>query len=217
MKKKQPTKADAIGITNVGYAFGKDVLSSEASHRRFARLSCFRTELYDRTALPSSWRPTLTLGSLLASGKQSDSGGEVDFLLCTQPRCDAVRLDKNGRLFPFQVTTLATDTKFNLVAAIPGARGKPNTVLLNVDSRPHATRMIQFRPEEGEDRIFASQGDGDIFGFVEDNFEFVDVNGYRYVWIGDLRDLTALRMASMVAARLHEVGIDAYERLRLKQ
>ena len=201
-----PSKKDAVTEQNVGFLFHPDPASAEAAHHRFARFASFRTELFGRTTLPAAWRPTLSLGSLLVRLKD----GAVDptgYLLCTQPRCDAIRL-KAARMFPFQAATVSEDDSFNLVAAVPTTDGGAATVKLNVGSKPHDTRMILFVHDEGG-RVRASKSEAGWF-------EFSDTDRERYLWIGDLRDLTAQRTASTVAARMHDVGLDEYEWLRFR-
>jgi hypothetical protein len=204
-----PAKAEAVTEQNVGFLFHKDSALAEAAHHRFARFASFRTEMFDRTALPSGWRPLLTLGSLVVRLE----GGAIDpgrYLLCTQPRCDAVRIpvEKADRWYPFQAVTVVDNGNFNLVASVPGPGGAGVTVKLQVGPKPYDTRMILFS-RDGEGRVRASR--------TEDGwFVFQDEPGNRYLWIGDLRDLTAQRTASTVAARMHEVGLDEFEWLRLK-
>ncbi|MEH3064684.1 MAG: response regulator receiver domain [Methylobacterium radiotolerans] len=204
-----PSKSDAVTEQNVGFLFNKDQSAAEAAHHRFARFASFRTEMFDRTALPSGWRPTLSLGSLIVrlDGDAIDIDG---YLLCTQPRCDAIRIppQEPTRMFPFQAAKIADKDVFNLVAAVPGTDGTKIPVKLQVGSKPLDTRMILFaRDEEGRVRARSAK---------PGRFEFHDMDEARYLWIGDLRDLAAQRTASTVAARMHEVGLDEYEWLRLK-
>lgn len=203
-----PPKKEGVNPENVGYLFHSGAGTADEAHRRFARFACFRTEPFDRTVLPAAWTPSLTLGTVVVRIAEDGAVDPAGYFLCTQPRCDAVRLEF-GRNFPFQAVFVAEEgAAFNLVAAIPAQDGKKETVLLSVGSKPHDTRMIEFSPTEGG-RVRATKTS-------EVRYEFVDVRGKRYLWIGDLRDLAAQRTASAVAARMHEVGLDEYEWLRIK-
>ena len=199
-----PSKKNGVNELNVGYLFHRGRRSAEEAHERFARLASFRTEMFDRTDLPPSWVPTLTLGTLIRRVGEGEGSG---YLLCTQPRCDALRLD-GPRRYPFQTAVEATGEAFNLVAAVPDVAGGVRNVKLVVKSKPFDSLMLSFAPT-GAGRVQAARVEGV-------RFEFVDVDGHRYFWIGDLREMTAQRAASSVAARLHEVGIDEFEWLRFK-
>ena len=200
---KKPGK-DLISARNVGLLFHDDATSAEASQGRFARLAGFKIEPYGRRVPPSGWVPTLSLGSLLvhlgAGGDPSPRG----YLLCTQPRCDAVRITTT-RGFPFQTGFQTPEAPFHVVAALPGTDDKPTQVLINIGYKPFQGVMIEFKQNK-LGRVMATKTDK---GFV-----FSDTDGCRYLWLGDLRDLTAQRAASVVAARLHEVGLDEYEWVR---
>lgn len=204
--KDAPSKSKAVNVRNVGYLFHRGSGSAEDAHFRFARLASFRTEVFDRTRLPDTWVPTLTLGTLIVAIKADGSVDEQRYLLYTQPRCDSVRL-KEQRMFPFQAVSVATEDQFNLVAAVPIGGEAPSTIRLMIGPKPHDTRMLTFAPNNAE-RVQATAKEG--------RFSFVDVQHNAYMWIGDLRDLTAQRAASSVASRMHEVGLDEYEWLRLR-
>lgn len=203
-----PPRKEAVNPGNVGYLFYSDNEIAEAAHRRFARFASFRTEPYNRTLLPDAWVPTLMLGSLIVRSTQDGIVDSSSFLLCTQPRCDAVRL-KERRYFPFQtVSVVSNGGIFDLVAAVPTAKGNAETVLLLIGAKPHEARMVEFGPTTSG-RVQAGK-------LQDGRFMFKDTEGQFYVWIGDLREMTAQRAASAVAARLHQVGLDEYEWLRIK-
>lgn len=199
------SKAKAINDKNVGLLFQEG--DDDGSHRRFARFASFRTEPFERTVLPEDWAPTLSLGSLIVR-RNADGALDADgYLLCTQPRCDALRFP-GVRGFPFQKVSKADGPTFDLVAAIPAADAKVEDVLLVVSAKPFDGRMIEFRAGADE-RVKATK-------LADGGFEFKDVGDVSYLWIGDLRDLGAQRAASRVAARMHDVGLDEFEWLRLK-
>lgn len=200
-------KAKAIDGSNVGFLFDDDDAAAERAHRRFARFASFQTEPSGRTILPKNWAPVLSLGSIVVRLAADGSVDNHGYLLCTQPRCDAVR-GPQVRGFPFQRASVTTGAPFDLVAIVPGDDGRLQDVLLVVSPKPYDGRMIDF----------CAGADGRVRAMKRDDgrFEFKDTLGVTYVWIGDLRDLGAQRVASRVAARLHEVGLDEFEWLRLK-
>lgn len=206
-KKEQPTKQEGVGLSNVGFLFHKSTrLDADTAHTRFARLSSFRTETSDRVTLPPEWAPTLMLGSLLVRLSQDGEPQDDGYLLCTQPRCDAIRLE-GSRPFPFQTVSVKFGLSYGLVASVQMLGGSTKTVKLRVEQKPCDTRMITFAPSAAKRVKAARDSSGRLV--------FLDTDKQSYLWIGDLRDMVAQRTASMVAARLHEVGIDEYEWLRL--
>ncbi|MGU3465567.1 response regulator receiver domain [Methylobacterium sp. C33D] len=196
-----------IGIRTVGLLFHENTEHYLRAHHGFARLSQFKNEPYGRRAPRDDWRPTLSLGSVIVKLDAQNNPIRDHYLLCTQPRCDAVRIEKTRR-FPFQMGRLATPQAFNLVASEPGTADGEEPIYVIIEMKPHDTVMVEF--EAKIDQRVMAEAVGNSFHFVA-----CDKPATRYLWLGDLRDLTAQRTAGAVASRLHEVGIDEFEWLRL--
>ncbi|WP_376987270.1 response regulator receiver domain [Bosea sp. R86505] len=206
-KVNQVKGKNCIQPHNVALLFHDDAESADEHARRFARLSSFKSEAFGRTKLPIGWSPILTLGTLMV---QLSARGHVlpgRYLLCTQPRCDAVRIKEAKRGFPFQLGSEATERPFHLVVMVK-KKGEVKQANVKIGNKPYDTQIIEFVPN-ADQRVQAVVG-------ASGHFEFVDRKRNRYLWLGELRDLTAQRVASSVAARLHEVGIDEFEWLRLQ-
>ncbi|AWV17657.1 hypothetical protein A3862_20905 [Methylobacterium sp. XJLW] len=194
-----------ISPRTVGQLFHDGHAHYLRSHHGFSRLSQFKNEPYGRRAPRGRWKPTLSLGSLIVALDKTGAPVPGGYLLCTQPRCDSIRIG-DGRSFPFQTGRAVTDDAFNLVATLPAPGDAEERVHLLVEMKPFNTVMVRFNASSDERVLAEAQGP---------SFVFTDADGGRYLWLGDLRDLTAQRTAGTVAARLHDVGIDEFEWLRL--
>lgn len=196
-----------IKVENVHDIFYKSKKDAWESGLEFARIATFKRERSGRSPLPAGWQPILTLGSVVKMVRPEGSADDPlykdlasDYLICVQPKCDSMRL--NGpTYFPFQNAKVA-DKAFNLVVNDNSSSGLP----LMVGYKPSESVNLRFEPEAA-DRPVKAQLDGD-------EFIFTDTLGRKFVWLGDIKDLKAQRDASMLAARLHSVGIDDFEWLR---
>ena len=67
-------------------------------------------------------------------------------------------------------------------------------------------RTIKFKPLEGTDLIIAKE--------VNELFYFESLHGEKFLWLSDLKDAHAQRIANNFAAKLSRVGLDESEWLR---
>lgn len=191
---KKVSKAQAVNSCSLVEIFYKDPEESWQKSREFARLSTFKREA---AVVSITWNPILSLGSVLKS--ELPTQGDAEYLICMQPRCDAVRL-KGNTAFPFQ-TAVPTREKFNLV--VRNTNGQD--VELRVDLKPRDAVMLKFEPSENK-KVQAQRRGSD--------FVFTDIEGRSFIWIGDIKDLKVQRDVSALAARVHSVGIEDFEWLR---
>jgi hypothetical protein len=173
----------------------------------FARLSSLKREPRGRTKFPGDWRPTLTLGTIVKVLRAEMKIGQppddvpVEYLVCVQPRCHSVRLDRKTA-FPFQ-TAVRSPLKFNLVVKDDQTEG---TELL-VGWKPQDAMMLRFEPDAVSQSVRATR--------TETGFVFVDSDDLQLLWLGDIKDMKAQRNASELAAHIHTAGVDDFEWLRL--
>lgn len=203
--KPNVSKNKAITPGTVSDIFFQDADEAKRRNLEFARLATFKREAQGRNSSPGTWRPTLTLGSVLKVVRQNVEAYAdlpTDYLICVQPRCDGVRLD-GPTTFPFQ-TAKPESNKFNLVVR----DGEGDGTELLVSYKPRDAVLVKFAPVPDHRTVRAEP--------VDENFVFVDVRQRRFVWLGDIKDLKAQRDASELAARMHSVGIDDFEWLRRK-
>lgn len=189
-------------VTTVFYP---DAGAAQIGNRRLARLSNFKNEGMSGMPTPAGWVPHLSLGSILKPLGEVDGAPKVaaDFLLCLQPVCDSVRLD-DKTAFPFQ-TAFLVDKKFNVVVKHNEQIGAE----IRVGLKPRDTVMVTFDPDAVTKRVLATR-DNEMSIFV-----FRDTENRQYHWVGDLKELKAQSIASQLGARIHGVGLDDLEWLRL--
>jgi hypothetical protein len=69
--------------------------------------------------------------------------------------------------------------------------------------------MHYFMPDKKNKRVEASPDE-------KGHFFFVSTSGEKFEWLGDLTDMKAQHFASTIGGRVHGVGFDEFEWLRLK-
>ncbi len=171
-----------------------------------SRISILKREAYGRRSLPPLRPPALSLGTIvkpLPNEKGEMPGGleAVTFLLCTQPVCDAVRINGQRR-FPFQ-RAVRSDSPFNVVVKLQDK----TEATLHVDGFPYMTEMFTFK--------CTPQVLGAVVAEVSGGrYVFRDVDGNQFEWLADLKELVAQFMVSSLGARFASVGMDLFEWLR---
>lgn len=182
---------------------GEDVSIEQERTSQLARLSSHAREAEGFTPSPQGWTPHLTIGSIVLMN--ADEAGSGTYLLCTQPICDTVRLQK--------------DTFFSFITLTPTGQGEDFWLVIKADGKHIKLRMnhlttastrhfASFRPSNGSQRIYARLEP------ETSKFIFEDVGETKYAWIADLDQLKAQRAASEMASALGRVGLDEYEWLR---
>lgn len=151
--------------------------------------------------------PRLKLGVIVRN--------EDKYFLCFQPLCDSVRIQKET-LFPF----LALSVHSNDGAASPPANGDSldicirdkdkRVIWLGVDTKPCNIVSYRFKAASKKNGYVAAElKNGTYFFRSTDNLEFE--------WCADLKIGKAQRLASVLASRIHTLGIDEFEWMRLHQ
>ncbi len=174
-----------------------------------SRLSILKREAYGRRSLPSL-PPVLTLGTIMR--RLPDAGATATdpveyFLLCTQPACDSVRIE-DKQAFPFQRLDVPDERhpNFNIVVRL-----KDKTdARLRINGKPHRTEMFTFSRASEQRMFVVAKIDGEMYVFE-------DIDGKRFEWIADLKDLTAQWATNMLGASFNRVGLDRFEWLRIKE
>jgi hypothetical protein len=143
--------------------------------------------------------PFLRLGTIVLENKRK----KTQYLLCVQPVCDSVRIDKN-RAFPFLPLVDAS----NGGACDFLVREGEKTLRFKLQTKPFEARMVTFKPDKRERGIIArtrSTG-GQFFTAAS--------RGSTYQWIADLRPDHAQRVANDYAYKISRVGLTESEWLR---
>jgi hypothetical protein len=149
----------------------------------------------------SSPTPALTLGSIVLE----IAGGQQQYLLCVQPRCDSVRL-KGERGFPFlPMKAVSENERCDFMIEDNGS------VLRLVLSRdPFKVKMVKFAPAGAhEDQILAHNRKGARVFRASGKIK-------NYRWVAELKTAHAQRVANQYAYQLSRVGLTESEWHRVR-
>ena len=173
--------------------FSQDAESARKSNLGFAALLGLKTH-YPATV------PKLTLGTVVRRKRKS---GGWRYLMCLQPKCDAVRLGRETG-FPFLRLSISNDEdRFGCVILNPEGAW----IYLDVDQTPSKLKVVSFSPNSGVGgEVLATEGSG--------GFCFSDAEGEVYEWVAALKDEHALDVADKVAKKLARPGPNHSEWLR---
>ena len=150
--------------------------------------------------------PRLKLGSIIRRVVE----GNTQYFLCFQPLCDSVRIDKKGKSFPFLSLTCIKTEDTNSGSFDICVRDKNNDIVwLQVDTKPSNIVTLCFKPTCKQHGYIAAKlrDSAYLFQSTEDEFE----------WCADIKIGKAQRLASNLATRIHTLGIDEFEWMRLHQ
>lgn len=153
--------------------------------------------------------PRLSLGTIIKGAKSGE------YLLCIQQKCDSVRIkEEEARRFLFLPLNKVEDGKnFNFLVVESGQKIK-----LKVVSDTHKIKTIKFKANK-EEAVYARKfGTSEKYFFKplyskghSDYKKKIDQN---FIWIMDLKDDHAQRIANNYASKLSRVGLDESEWLR---
>ena len=195
---------DEISEKTIPQLFDGNEVNGELANLEFSRLCSLKREAFGLRMPVEGWTPRLTLGTIL----QLREGGKDTFLICLQPRCDSVRLEKDKIWnFPFLILEKAK-SKMNIVIKAFDGELKPVDKKLYYDPKPRNQIVYQFKSVTGD--AIVSSNEGGVFKFKD------DMNHKEFWWIADLKDFVAQKIADEISTRIGSVGFDEYEWLRRK-
>ncbi|MBS4068034.1 MAG: hypothetical protein KGZ62_05500 [Sulfurimonas sp.] len=149
--------------------------------------------------------PRLQFGTLVKEG----GGATSRYLMCMQPLCDSVRIKHTtGKMFPFIALHATDSVKDDGILDLCIMDGK-KVVWLTAKATPSFLETHNFIGKSKKEQFVEAE-------LKEDSYFFN--SGKRcFKWLGELRIGKAQRIASQLAARIHTLGIDEFEWLRLHQ
>lgn len=159
-------------------------------------------------SLPS-YIPKLTLGTVI-KGQKSNT-----YWLCIQQKCDSVRIQKDeARRFLFLPLKEARSGKiFNFIYIDNGV-----TIRLQVENDTHNIRTIKFKANKNESVYARKHGISDKYFFkpfyYKSHQDYNKIYDENFVWVFDLKDEHAQRIANIYSSKLSRVGLDESEWLR---
>ena len=142
-----------------------------------------------------STNPRLTLGTII-----KEENGERYFL-CVQAKCDSVRVIEERKFLFLELQVAASNGKFHFVV-----ENEDSFVHLRIMNDTFGVRTMKFIPDAETQTILAESADGSYF--------FKSNYGERFLWMADLNDAHAQRVANNFASKLSRVGLDESEWLR---
>lgn len=178
-----------------------DLAESQAHHSRFAVRSKLKRDATSVRADDAGTLPKLRLGALLRR--------DETYWICLTPFCDSQRIPKNGGRFLLALLS-PSHPYFELV--VPDG----NTFQrLSVErKRPHLETHI-FRPNsEGDIRAIIRGG---VATFQTDNPLPPGTKQAKYVWLGELKSMQAVKFIQAFSTNLSRVALDDFEWHRLQE
>lgn len=155
---------------------------AKSADRRFAVLSTLETRYGDIA-------PRLTLGTII--------GDDDQYYLCLMPRCDSVRVPKEGRDFLF-IRLTRDPTKVDLIVWDNG-----ELVDLGVSKHPYHTVVSQFIPKPGDNLVRARKNRGKwLFARKKQDGSVGTVR-----WVADMKPQVAQAFANAYASQVSRVGV----------
>ena len=139
--------------------------------------------------------PRLTLGTIIKEE------GRERYFLCIQAKCDSVRIQQERKFLFLELQVVGSNSKFHFII-----ENEASFVHLRIIKDAFGLRTIKFNPNEEKQTILADSRDG--YYFFESNY------GERFLWMADLNDAHAQRVANNYASQLSRVGLDESEWLR---
>lgn len=202
-EKKIFTKYDELHKSPDNY-FLPNELTSTDFEESFSILTHHKSNLTQQ-----SYIPKLTLGSLI-KGTKSNS-----YWLCIQQKCDSVRIPKEeSRKFLFlPLTIVQKDQKFNIVV-----KTETGFIRLKINLGTYLLRTIKFKQTKDGMVYGRKFGKGNSFFFTpfynKSHVKYDKNNDETFIWILDLKDSHAQRVANMYASQVSRIGLDESEWLR---
>lgn len=149
-------------------------------------------------------KPMLTLGTVL---RQAGDGSPADpnkYWICIQPRCDCVRINAS-RTFIF--LPLFSDNKkgFGIVLKTGDGYSK-----YKITDKNYEYRSFVFPISDKNEKIVRAKYDDE-----EKIFYFTSIEGEKFVWVTELKNEHAQRVANEIGSTLSRVGVNESEWLRL--
>lgn len=192
------------GGLKVCNSFFKSDEESEKAHKDFSVLSTLARHSGVGVARVVDTPPILTLGVVLRSLEPIADTDIFEYILCLQPKCDAVRLDvlKNPRGFSF-VEIVQCSSGYELVLPI-----ESTYETFNLPYKDLIIRTIRFAASAGRSVVAAEKEDS--------RWVFTDSSGKKWRWIAELREQNSLSLVNKIMSSLTRVGLNQSEWLRLQ-
>ncbi|MFV0930288.1 response regulator receiver domain [Pseudomonas jessenii] len=183
--------------------FASDVISDDA-HKDFSVLSTLARHSGVGCARVVDAPPVLTLGLVLQSVEPIPGSDVFEYILCLQPKCDAVRLDALPAPRGFSFVEMAEcSVGYEIVLPIDSTYKT-----FNLPYKDLIIRTIRFAASTGRSVVAAEK--------INEQWHFTDCNGKKWKWIAELREQNSLSLVNKIMSALTRVGLNQPEWLRLQ-
>lgn len=186
--------------------FFPDDDSSEDASIKLAALSTLARA--KGLALPRSEEIRLNFGTIVRA--KVEANGETPptskTYLCLQPACDATRIQDSR---PFLLVNLVpSNDRFHL--AIPENENNEFSRWRLPDKNEREFMTVSFARSEGSDGVRALDTNDEVSSYFE------DIEGEKWIWLADLRPLTAVDLRDKALQPFAGVGLNGLEWLRVR-
>lgn len=196
---------DAVSEMVLELFYGATPNEMERAKEDFSVLSALDTHRR-RRMVSEPKMPRLQLGSVV---REVWSGR---YLLCIQPLCDSTRIKHDKETcFPFLFLDKPSDDKLTKDFDLCVPDGGDGVVWLSILPKPQRLISYQFRGKSVSEAYVVAEKLDDQMNYV---FRMADGQSCLE-WMADLKTGKAQRIVSQLAARIHTLGIDEFEWLRL--
>ena len=198
--KRETAKADKI----LKLLYNNKYDRMNGAKQTLSALSCIERCFIQSRRLPLF--PRLRLGSVIR-----DTSTE-NYLLCIQPLCDSVRIPhETETIFPFLILNVQDVEGQNQKLDICIPCRDDDAVWLKALPSPKNLISYYFRGKSEREAFIEAER-------VEYGYVFKSSDQKKcFEWIADLKIGKAQRIASELAARIHTLGIDEFEWMRIHQ
>ncbi|WP_455666764.1 response regulator receiver domain [Phocaeicola sp.] len=198
--KKSSDELPRVLIKSTDSSFTEEQVKKMAndSNKKFAKLTTIKKKYIGCKNIPF-----LELGVIL---KTKSIGGEEEYWICIQPKCDSIRIDHTenvsmGRRFLFlKLFIQETEDKGHIISDTDS--------LLQIKFKITESKQFIFKPANGHSVIYG-------LGY-ENHWYFLDTFGLRFDYVCELKNDFAQSIAHDFGEQLSRVAINHSEWLRLK-
>lgn len=184
--------------------FTPDELNAEKIEEKFSIMTHHKSSFSS-----PSYIPKLSLGTIV-KGQKTEK-----YWLCIQQKCDSVRIkeDESRRFLFLPLKLVEEGKKFNFLII---EEDIPVRLLVEYDT--HNIRTIRFKSNRNEAVYARRYGKSSKYFFnpfyYKDHQDYNKKYDENFVWVFDLKDEHAQRIANIYSSKLSRVGLDESEWLR---
>lgn len=197
---QKPSKKEFRG--NFTSLFVNDPEEADNLMKRFAVLTSISSHPRDYEGATQTSCPELGLGAII-------KGPRKRYWLCLQASCDSVSLKLN-LAHAFLFVPLEEVGQPDHIVPLRTIAGKRQFIGLKVPDKGYTqARSFEFYPSSETKTILAVRNERN------GNFYFKDRKGQKFIWIAQMKQRRALRIAESIGQKMTRIGFDEFEPFRV--